>query len=248
MKPIGQWMFWVYYGLVLIASILNFFLWNPSVETIYIGVVAAFLGFIVQFVERDIAYTIASNLTNIPHIERLFEEEYYSKWRVLLKDARRNVDITHLGLEPPRGRKGTSERSYYDDFREIVKSSPASFRRVERISLAKLAWIEQLLKDFKSVDNFSLFCIFDKAPEDAKRDMSDLLSIQRVDDDHLFIVALREHRSTTGPRDIYIRSKEMREHFSAYFDSRLIGQSVKVIDNGKVLIDDWKRLKKEKLS
>ena len=73
--------------------------------------------------------------------------------------------------------------------------------------------------------------------------MSDLLSIQVIDDHHLFIVALLEHTSTKGHRDIYIRDKNVTNFFREYYNTRLVKKSKPIIRKGTINKNNWKQIK-----
>lgn len=242
----NNYIFYIYYFLVLILTLGDIFFFNKVSTTIFYGLASAFIGIVLQVFYIDYQKqkkSIVDTLTNIPKIEFLHEEEFYSQFRYLIKKARINVDITHLSLESPINTTKSEQKTYYSEFVKIVKNKKeVSFRRVERVSQDKINWIEKLLRDFKNVPNFSLYCIIDS--EDLKKnELSDLLSIQRIDSEHTFIIALLEHHSTIGQRDLYFRDKSVTSFFTLYYQNRLVNKSVPILVNGHVDREKWEEIK-----
>ena len=73
--------------------------------------------------------------------------------------------------------------------------------------------------------------------------MSEFISVQRVDEEHLFLIALTEHRSTSKPRDIYIRSKQLNEYFKNYYETRLVQSATLIIKDGRLFKEEWEKMK-----
>jgi hypothetical protein len=246
MKNNYSFIFYIYYVLVLVLTLADLFLLKNTSSSVFFGLATAFIGIVLQVFYQDYKRqkeTIVETLTNIPSIELLHEEEFYSYFRYIIKNARTNVDITNLSLESPLGSKKPEQKTYYSEFVRIVKDKQkVIFRRVERISKEKEEWIDGLISDFSGVNNFSLYCI--NEPKESKGEvLSDLVSVQRVDNDHTFIVALLEHTSTIGHRDIYFRDKSVTEFFREYYQKRLVDKSIPLIINGRPDIEAWEKIK-----
>lgn len=246
MKRASNFIFVIYYLLVVALSVWGFWT-TKSINMYYFAISSALVGVILQmflnsfFKEyREQKEEIVNILKNIPIVEILHEESFYNKFTQCINSSTHNVDIAHLGLAKPTNLKTTVQSQYYKKLKEYVKQNPAvTFRRVERVSIDKIDWIELIMKDFKGIKNFSLYCFYDNSNE-----MSDLLSIQRIDETHSFIVAMNEHNSTRGSRDIYIRDKNVTEFFIEYYNNRLINRSRTIISKGKVDFNQWESIKK----
>jgi hypothetical protein len=250
MKNNFGFIFYIYYFLVLVLTLSDLFLFNITSSSIYFALASAFIGLVLQIFYKDYKNQknkIIENLTSIPRIELYHEEEFYSFFKYMIKNAKNNVDITHLSLESPINSNKPEQKKYYSEFVKTVKNKPkVIFRRVERVSAEKIPWIEKLLNDFSGVTNFSLYCLVEPI-ESRNLELSDLISIQRVDNEHTFIVALLEHTSTTGARDIYFRDKSITEFFREYYQKRLIQKSKPIITNGRPNIANWELIKIERL-
>lgn len=243
----NSFLFYIYYLLVLILTLTDVFLLESETFSIYFALATTLIGILLQiflYHFEKLKREIVNNLNNVPKVEMLHEEEFYSKFKYIIKNAQTNVDITHLSLENPLNGSKTEQKAYYKDFINIVNEKQnVDFRRVERISKDKVIWIETLLSQFNQVHNFSLYCL--KEPDNSKfEDLVDLISIQRVDDSHTFLVALLEHKSTIGKRDIYLRNKEVTTFFRTYFQKRLIEKSIPIIRNGNIDTKAWLTIKK----
>lgn len=158
------------------------------------------------------------------------DSEFYSIWNQQVQIAQKNVDVTHLGLNPPRTRRGNSEKEYFESLKATVQKSSAHFRRVERNTPEKKDWIRRLCIDFENVPNFSLCLYSDPAGEE----MPYGFSVCRIDDTCAWIVAISEHEATSNYRDLMIRGSENVELFRQYFEKRLWNRGVVVLDHGQL--------------
>ncbi len=179
-------------------------------------------------------------LAGVNRVDVLHEDEFYADFENKIASAQHNVDICHFGKLPPTKRPSSPEEDYYDRFHKAVKNSPAAFRRLERITPEKIEWIERLIKGFKGVKNFSLACLHD---EDTESDQILPVSVQRIDQTKVYLVALGEHYSTTGHRDIFINSKEVADLIGRYFEGRLWRRSIRIIDRGAFDEQAWSDLR-----
>ena len=229
----------IYYVFVLVAALISSII-EFNLVVVYLAVIAIVLGLFVQSIERRISNKIDKNLSTITQVDFIYEEEFYSKFKQLVSQASISVDITHLGLSPPMTRENTQQGDYYKDFADLCRKSRANVRRVERISKEKIEWIESLINKVEGVVNFSLYCILDLNVR--PNEMSESISVQRVDE-HLFLIALTEHRSTSKPRDIYIRSKQLNEYFKNYYETRLVQSATLIIKDGRLFKEEWEKMK-----
>lgn len=244
----NNYIFYIYYVLVLILTFADLFVLQKTSSSIFYGLASAFIGVILQIFYRDSKkqkLAIDQTLSKIPQIKLFHEEEFYSNFKYIIKNASTNVDITNLSLESPLGSNKPEQDDYYAEFLKVVRGKPrVKFRRVERISKDKIPWIEKLIADFSGVANFSLYVILDSIDE-RSNELSNLVSIQRIDNEHTFIVALLEHTSTIGYRDIYFRDRSVTEFFREYYQKRLIIKSKSIIINGRFVQSTWESLKRE---
>ena len=231
----------VYYYIIVSILTIVAYLIKSDLLFLYLGLVSIAIGLFVQRIEKRLSNKIERSLSTLSQIDFLYEEEFYSKFKQMILQATISVDITHLGLTPPLQRKDSLQSDYYKNLYDVYKKSKATIRRVERVSVEKIEWIEGLLNKMEGLVNFSMFCLVDNEKELAE--MSDYLSVQRVDEEHVFFVAVTEHRSTSKPRDIYIKSKRLGEYFLNYYETRLIRKSLQVMKDGKMVPDSWNKIK-----
>lgn len=231
-----------YYAAVIIATSLGNYVYQQWI-IIYLGAIAIIIGITIQRVEWNLKSEMISYKDSITNIEFLREEQFYATLKVLIASSKDNIDLSHMSLQPPVQKSGSLQESYYKSLKSIAKKSNSHIRRVERLSKEKIQWIEGLIKDFSKISNFSLFIYKDPSLELQKSEMSALLSVQRVDSEHTFIVALNEHSSISRPRDIYFRSKMLTDYFVKYYQDRIIKHSECIIDNGIFNEPKWQQIK-----
>lgn len=181
---------------------------------------------------RQISNRLAACLT-------VHEREFYALWPEQVRRAMNNVDITHLGLLPPRIKNSPSESEYFSDLRRIYKSTRATIRRIERYSNDKKEWINKLAKEFEGVANVSLAVYQD--PFDTS--MPAAMSVCRIDDRYAWLIAVAEHESTGNFRDLMLTGKDSVDLVRRYFQDRLWSRGIVVLDRGKLCHDWEKRLK-----
>lgn len=179
---------------------------------------------------QDLLHAIA---TNVSLVLPVHEREFYALWPGQVRSAMHNIDVTHLGVRPPQFRHGGEEETYFRNLEQIYQSSGAQIRRVERLTEEKLPWIKQLITQFSQMDNVSLAVYRDPFPDE----MPAALSVCRVDDRFAWIVALAEHESTTGYRDLLLTGKHSVALVARYFHERLWQRSVVIVNRGTVRAD-----------
>jgi len=239
----SKWQFFVFYYVAIILATVVANEISPQWLIIYFGIVAIIIGITIQRIESSIKEKINEYKDSITNVEYLYEDQFYAKLKALIKNSNTNVDLSHMSLKRPSYKKGSLQESYYKSLKELTNKSCAHIRRVERFSKEKIGWIEGLLHDFNGIKNFSLFIYCEPSEELQKSELSTLLSIQRVDEDNLFIVALNEHTSIRAPRDIYFRSKRLTDYFLTYYQSRVIVNSKCILDCGQINQEMWESIK-----
>jgi hypothetical protein len=182
----------------------------------------------------------SKTLKEVGLLRSIQEAEFYPTFLQEIKTAQKNVDICHFARKPPE-RARDYEKLYYRELPNTIKNSRASCRRLERITKEKLPWIEEIIDTYKGVDNFSLRGLVD----DDKSDQILPVSVQRIDDHKVYLVALAEHYATHGPRDISITSPELTLLFTQYFNERLWEKAVPLMSNGNLDENEWKKLKRK---
>ena len=81
------------------------------------------------------------------------------------------------------------------------------FRRLVRDSQKNKAWIAKILTEMSGSRNFSLSMITD----DEKEEHPFALSVQVIDNEKVWLVAVRSHEPGGGPRDLLLKGKIVRK-------------------------------------
>ena len=224
---------------------------NESIENYgYISIGAmVFIGFLEMMIwlhfteqrQQQCLDSMRNLLETEAHVEYLSEEEFYSRFLYLLRnEAKENVWITYLDVHPPVLSKYRYKRGYYDELTPLIKESTVKFKRILRATKQNLSWVEKLVEELRGHDNFSLACYRDP---DTFSPSVPAVSLQRIDDEHTFIVALAEQEATTKERDIYIKSSKFATYAIKYYQ-RLWEKSIKIIERGEVKQDKLDELRK----
>lgn len=151
-----------------------------------------------------------------PQIRYINESDFYDFFNKKLKRVKKRADITYFNNHPPDDSSSQNTKKYYRDLiRFIKRKDKVMFRRIIRATPQNEKWIKKMLRDYKSVENFSLACYCDGEPE---KDSLGILAVQLIDDEKSFIVAAGAQSDTRTPRDVYIKSPEMNEILSKYYD------------------------------
>lgn len=174
-------------------------------------------------------------------LKAMLDSAFYKTFETALREARVGVAITHLDTRPPTLRRGTPAEHYYTNLCKLIKNSPATFRRVERLSRDKIPWLQKHISEYEGVRNFSLSVIMPPY-EDRKLPH---VSVQLIDSHTCILVAVAEHEGTHGPRDIWMRDEDSTLLWKNYYDAILWRQATKLIENGSVDHATWDRLKQE---
>jgi hypothetical protein len=87
-----------------------------------------------------------------------------------------------------------------------------------------------MVLDLGRVGTFSLACLPDREPE---VDAIATVSVQCIDEDQIFFVAVGEQQESRGPRDLYVESEDFNRIWNQYYD-RLWNRAILVIDRGRI--------------
>lgn len=177
--------------------------------------------------------------TSTSSVTALVDEDFYARFRSEIAKAQVGVAMTHLDTHPPSPARATEAKDYYANLHEVIKSTPrVRFRRVERASPHKKGWLEELTRDFKGVSNFSLGVLL--VTSNDRR--VGTVSVQLIDETHAVLVAVAEHDSSLGPRDVWITDRGAVALWKRYYDDNLWQASIKVIENGNLNESEWQKV------
>ena len=174
-------------------------------------------------------------------VRALRQQEFYKQFSDSIDLARSAVDIAHLDTRPPGGLVGSPEKEYYSSVLDRVRRKrEVAFRRVERVARDKCDWITEIVKTYQGLENFSLACLI----VDEKRRKLPYVSVQLVDENISFLVAVSEHSTPRGCRDIFIKDSEASSLWKTYYEKMLWEDALKVIEHGQLNEPVWKRVQK----
>jgi len=174
---------------------------------------------------------IEKKLKGLVPVESISEAEWYGRFLEALRGARTRVKLSYMSNKSPLDSKNPVLKSYYLKLpAEIRKRAPVEFRRLVRAVPGLRNWIEEMVTDLGKVGTFSLACLPDREPE---TDAIATVSVQCIDEDQVFLVAVGEQQESRGPRDLYVESEEFNRIWNQYYD-RLWNRAFLVIDRGRI--------------
>jgi hypothetical protein len=171
---------------------------------------------------REAIEQIRDSETQVSWLKAL---DFYPQFTSELKKARDFVDIAYLAAYPPQETIEEVRRRYYQELPALMKKrSDVSFRRLVRHSQKNEPWIKQILKDMAGARNFAL-CVVE---DDESKEHSLALSVQVIDNDKAWLVAVNSHEPRGGPRDIALLGNTVSDGLRHYYN--------RLWERGKVLM------------
>ena len=196
------------------------------------AIVTAYLGLSLWLYERA-AETRGKELLqtiNAPKIQRLREQDFYQEFLGAAKKASRHVDIMYLAQNAPDETKHKDRHDYYDQLlRTIVSTHQVRFRRIIRNSDSNRRWLSELLPKLADRPNADVGLL----KETGREKMPLSLSVQLIDSNQTWLVALETHEGSSDYRDIYVENAEFNSAMSRYYD-RLWNRSECLLNQGRL--------------
>jgi len=168
---------------------------------------------------------------NAPEIRQLSEHDFYEEFLRAAKRATVRVDIMYLALNAPDETRHEERRDYYVRLLRTIASAPrVRFRRIIRNSESNRRWLATLLPQLaESCANADVALL----KETGREDMPLSLSVQLVDSDQTWFVALQTHEGSSGFRDLYVLSRDVNSALGGYYE-RLWKRSECVLSQGRL--------------
>jgi len=196
------------------------------------AIVTAYLGLSLWLYERA-AETRGKELLqtiNAPKIQRLREQDFYQEFLGAANKASRHVDIMYLAQNAPDETKHKDRHDYYDQLlRTIVSTHQVRFRRIIRNSDSNRRWLSELLPKLADRPNADVGLL----KETGREKMPLSLSVQLIDSNQTWLVALETHEGSSDYRDIYVENAEFNSAMSRYYD-RLWNRSECLLNQGRL--------------
>lgn len=205
--------------------------------TIYLGLQVLILGALAGQAVGDMKREIARKLEGIElqlpsgRTRLIRDEEFYAEFLAATKAARSRVWVAYLAPEPPEDYPTPQRHVYYREHAAAVRgNTTAKCRRLIRDTPANRKWVVALMREFGGLPHVSLAIIKDR---EAKHAEPLALSVQVVDKDRAWLVAIEGHERSADYRDVAIADAELVRVFAGYSE-RLWNASALVLDSGKV--------------
>ena len=204
-----------------------------AILTTYIGVNLALYGR-----EQDERQDKLLETIGAPVIRLLQDHDFYVDFLAATRKAKNQVNIMYLATHPPDHTKRQDRLRYYSDLIEVIKRSPrVNFRRIMRDSPENRVWLAGLLEALaeREVPNADIAVL----REAGKSEMPLALSVQTIDADKSWLVALAVHEGGGEFRDIYVESADFNKGMRQYYE-RLWDRSEVLMSQGRLTEDGSK--------
>lgn len=200
----------------------------------YLGIQMLIIGALFSLALLDFKTQTSETLKEYTplHVQRLKESEFYKDFLGSCVRARHYVKICYFAPNPPEHGAPRERDAYYRRLASVVKQNPTTvFKRIIRDTPENRVWAQRLAKTFAKTTNCSIALLNDLAQG---TQMPLALSVQIVDGDDAWLVAVGEHGGADMYRDLGIHNKVIAEVLDKYFD-RLWNQSTIVFEPGYTL-------------
>lgn len=190
---------------------------------------------------EDLA-SIKGTVHNQAVVRSINEVNWYDEFEPNLKDADDHVYISYLHNEDPRDSQDERKVKYYENVSNVIKNKSTEgveIRRVIRGIPSLEDWIDTILEEHEGTTWYSLACIPDSEPDVVNKPH---ISVQLIDDNITYFVAVGEQKEETYPRDMFVKSEEMNTQWDRYYRT-LWKSSLVVLERGNIDEDELERLK-----
>lgn len=224
-------------GAIAIISLFIVELENPVIIVTSTSLILISLSLIYRDFSKDFE-TVTDYVDNQAVIKQVWEANFYDRWRTDVENANRRVDITYFDNKDPRKSTDKDKSNYYESFGDVVKrksTEGVEFRRLIRANPNLDNWVEELIEEHEGTSRYSLACVPDPEPESGELPH---VSVQLIDDEIVYFVAVGQQMEGSTPRDMFVRSTEMNSQWGQYYEN-LWGKSFKILRRGTVQDDEY---------
>ncbi|MHB9288111.1 hypothetical protein ACKVMT_13860 [Halobacteriales archaeon Cl-PHB] len=180
---------------------------------------------------------VESLLENTATVIPVREPNFYERFDEDSKEAKKHVWITYFDNKSPLDTHDSDKKEYYEQVGQTIRKKSdqgVEFKRIVRAVPQVEDWVDQLIEERQGISRYSLACVPDDQPE--LRSNSHV-SVQLIDDDITYFVAVGEQQESDEPRDMFVRSVELNDQWSRYYQ-RLWNESFEVVRRGQVQPDE----------
>jgi len=226
-------------------------------------VIFAVLAYMIQQITTN--YNILGSLEQLkkerPIYQILNYSDYYKKLKLIILNAKDQIDLMSMQAQPPGLYDVKELKSYFDSIDDLIQNTSIRVRRLVSIQTEeKLTWVEDTIIKHKDCTNFylsyvDLNILYDKGVFKKRKELLPYpVNIQIIDNEHLFLInpELGYFEPDLDSNYIYIHSKEVGTVFASYYlrywqMSEIIVSGGKILKEGTILMDNLiKQLKIEK--
>jgi hypothetical protein len=162
----------------------------------------------------------------------LSESGFYNHFRSAVEEARQSVRIAYLAPYPPTEVAYEHRKRYYEDILKLMKRrTDVTFRRLIRSSPKNEYWAADLIRELRGRPNVDIAMLTKDLPPTHGLPLA--LSVQVIDDDKSWIVAIESHEREGDFRDIYVENADIARALAEYYD-RIWNVSDRLLDQGRV--------------
>ncbi len=170
-----------------------------------------------------------------PQAKPLSDMEFYRDFEARMKRATHSVMICYFAPYPPTEVNYCDRLNYYQAILKTIKNQKGvRFRRIIRDTPQNRVWAGELVKQLSGCPNADLALLRDDPPE---KENPLALSVQVIDDDQVFLVALGGHDRDGAYRDLMIIDEATGALMKRYYE-RLWNRSMVILGSGRPT-PDW---------
>jgi hypothetical protein len=190
----------------------------------------------------EVSSNVSSLLENTATIDAVREANFYERFDEDTREAENHVWISYFDNKSPLDTHDEEKKEYYEELGDIIQNKSnqgVEFRRVVRAVPQLEDWVDELIEEREGISRYSLACV----PDDEPRARSNShISVQLIDDDITYFVAVGEQQESDEPRDMFVRSVELNDQWTRYYQ-RIWNESYEVLRRGQVQDDELQNYK-----
>lgn len=177
--------------------------------------------------------TLQSFVANTATIVPIREPDFYDRLDEDIREAENHVWISYLDNKSPLESHDEDKVQYYENLGELIREKSGQgveFRRIVRAIPNLDPWIREMLNEREGISRYSLACLPDENPDTRSKPH---VSVQIIDDEITYFVAVGEQQETNEPRDMFVRSMELNDQWGRYYQ-RMWDDSFVILRRGQV--------------
>lgn len=210
-----------------------------SLTGIYAILITLFFGagyWAVQAYLAEIIAKVEGMLQEHPSITFRRDDEFHQEFLLACQQAKNQVFITNLSPSPIYFSSSKDRNQYLASLLKEIKAKPkVQFRRLIRYTSENTKFATELISKLQGCSNAHLALI-----KDSDEEANPLaLSVQVIDSNDCWLVALEAHERQTSYRDIHIRDKTFADAIYKYY-MRLWQKGTIILESG-IEKKDWKK-------